>query len=141
MGRLLAIDFGRRRCGIAVTDLLRIAANPLCTVDTPRLNEFITDYISREPVDTIVVGFPTTMRGEPSDSMRYITPAVNRLRKLIAPTPVVFADERFTTVLAHRAMIDGGMKKSDRKAKRDIDAISASIILTDYIQSKQYSMQ
>lgn len=139
MGRLLAIDFGRRRCGIAVTDPLRIVANPLETVATPSLVDFVKAYIAAEDVDTVVVGYPTTMRGEPSDSMRYLTPAINRLRKVIAPVPVVFADERFTTALAHRAMIDGGMKKSDRRAKRDVDAISAAIILNDYLQSKQYN--
>ena len=137
MGRLMAIDMGRRRCGIAVTDPLRIVANPLTTVPTAELCERVVAYIAAEGLDGVVVGRPTDMHGRPSDSTRYIDPVVGRLRKLIAPVPVVYADERFTTVLARRAMIDGGMKKSDRRVKRDIDAISASILLNDYITYNQ----
>lgn len=137
MGRLLAIDFGRRRCGIAVTDPLRLVANPLDTVDTPRLIEFVQHYISREVVDAVIVGQPMQLNGQPSESMRYLTPAINRLRKLIAPVPVIFFDERFTSVLAHRAMLDGGMKKMDRRDKAVVDRISASIILNDYLNSRQ----
>jgi len=137
MGRLMAIDFGRRRCGIAVTDPLRIVANPLTTVATAELCDYVVRYIATEGLDAVVVGQPIDMHGRPSDSTRYIDPAVGRLRKLIAPVPVVYADERFTTVLARRAMIDGGMKKSDRRARRDIDAISASILLNDYLSSQQ----
>lgn len=135
MGRLLSIDFGRKRCGIAATDPLRIVANGLTTVATPDLITYIKEYVSREAVDTIIVGLPTTLRGEPSDSMRYLTPVINRLKKEIAPLPVVFYDERFTSVLAHRAMIDGGMKKSDRRDKAIVDEISATILLNDYLQS------
>lgn len=137
MGRLLSIDFGRKRCGIAVTDPLRIVANGLTTVATASLIQFVKDYISRETVDRIVVGLPTTLRGEPSESMRYLTPAINRLKKEIAPMEVVFYDERFTSVLAHRAMIDGGMKKMDRRDKAIVDEISATILLNDYLQSIQ----
>lgn len=111
MGRLLAIDFGRRRCGIAVTDPACIVANPLTTVETGSLIDFVTGYLRSEDVAEIVVGHPTTVRGEESETMRYLTPVINRLRKFVDPVPVVFFDERFTTVLAHRAMIDGGMKK------------------------------
>lgn len=135
MGRLLSIDFGRKRCGIAATDPLRIVANGLTTVATPDLITYIKEYVSREAVDTIIVGLPTTLRGEPSDSMRYLTPVINRLKKEIAPLPIVFYDERFTSVLAHRAMIDGGMKKSDRRDKAIVDEISATILLNDYLQS------
>ena len=137
MGRLISIDFGRKRCGIAATDLLRIVANGVATVPTSSLIGFIKDYISREPVDLIVVGQPTTMKGEPSDSMRYLTPVINRLSKDVAPLPIVFYDERFTSVLAHRAMIDGGMKKMARRDKAIVDEISATIILNDYLQSRQ----
>ncbi|MBJ2187063.1 MAG: Holliday junction resolvase RuvX [Muribaculaceae bacterium] len=136
MGRLLSIDFGRRRCGIAVTDPLRIVANGLTTVPTATLIQFVKDYLSKEPVDRIVVGLPTTLRGEPSESMRYLTPAINRLKKEIAPTEVVFFDERFTSAIAHRAMIDGGMKKMDRRDKAIVDEISATILLNDYLQSR-----
>jgi len=137
MGRLLSIDFGRKRCGIAVTDPLRIVANGLCTVATGSLIDFVKDYIGREAVDLIVVGLPTTMKGEPSDSMRYLTPVVNRLRKEVSPLPISFFDERFTSVLAHRAMIDGGMKKMARRDKAIVDEISATILLNDYLQSRQ----
>lgn len=137
MGRLLAIDFGRRRCGIAVTDPLRLVANPLDTVETGRLVEFVQGYLAREAVDAVIVGEPTQMNGQPSESMRYLTPAINRLRKLIAPVPIIFYDERFTSVLAHRAMLDGGMKKMDRRDKAVVDRISASIILNDYLNSRQ----
>ena len=136
MGRLLSIDFGRRRCGIVVTDPLRIVANGLTTVPTATLIQFVKDYLSKEPVDRIVVGLPTTLRGEPSESMRYLTPAINRLKKEIAPTEVVFFDERFTSAIAHRAMIDGGMKKMDRRDKAIVDEISATILLNDYLQSR-----
>lgn len=135
MGRLLSIDFGRKRCGIAVTDPLRIVANGLTTVPTGQLIEFVKKYIAAETVDRIVVGHPTTLRGEPSESMRYLTPVINRLRKEVAPLEVVFFDERFTSAIAHRAMIDGGMKKSDRRDKAIVDEISATILLNDYLQS------
>lgn len=135
----MSIDFGRKRCGIAVTDTLQIAANGLTTVPTAELADFVSSYIIKEAVDAIIVGKPTTMRGEPSESMRYLTPAINRLSKLVAPVPVIFYDERFTSVLAHRAMIDGGMRKMARRDKAVVDEISASIILNDYLQSKTYN--
>ena len=136
MGRLLAIDYGKRRCGIAVTDSLRIAANPLTTVETGKLIEFVTDYCRTNDVDAVVVGKPMNLNGEPSASMASLTPMFNRLRKLLSPKAVVMFDERFTSVLAHKAMIDGGMKKSDRRDKARVDSIAATIILNDYLQSK-----
>ena len=139
MGRYLSIDYGRKRCGIAVTDTARIIASGLTTVQTCTLEKFLSDYMATETVDRIIVGLPTTMRGEPSESMRYITPAVNRLKKLFPNTPIEFFDERFTSVLAHRSMLDSGMKKSDRRDKAVVDEISATIILNDYLQSIQNS--
>lgn len=138
MGRIISIDYGRKRCGIAVTDPCRIVATGLATVATAELIEFIKSYAGREQVDLIVVGLPTTMRGEPSDSMRYITPGINRLRKEMPGIEIEFFDERFTSVLAHKAMLDGGMKKMDRRDKAIVDEISATIILNDYLQSKTY---
>ena len=136
MGRILGIDYGRKRTGVAVTDTLKIVASNLATVPTHTLLQFIMDYIAREPVERIVVGLPTQLNGEPSESMKYITPFVNRLRKqLPADLPVVMYDERFTSTIAHQAMIDGGMKKSDRRDKSRVDAIAATIILNDYLQS------
>lgn len=139
MGRLLAIDYGRRRCGIAVTDTLRIVATALQTVETRSLEKFLTDYTSREPVDRIIVGLPTDMHGQPSDSMRYITPAIGRLRKALPDIPVEFFDERFTSVLAHRGMIDSGLPRMRRRSKDAVDRMAATIILNDYLQSRQYT--
>lgn len=136
MGRLLSIDFGRRRCGIAVTDPLRIAAGGLTTVATADLIDFVKDYIAREGVDRVIVGLPTTLRGEPSESQRYLTPVINRLRKVIAPVEITFYDERFTSALAHQAMLQGGLRKTARRDKALVDEISATIILNDYLQSK-----
>ena len=136
MGRILGIDYGRKRTGVAVTDPLKIVASNLATVPTHTLMDFIMDYIAREQVERIVVGLPTQLNGEPSESMKYITPFVNRLRKqLPEDLPVVMYDERFTSTIAHQAMIDGGMKKSDRRDKSRVDAIAATIILNDYLQS------
>lgn len=140
MGRLLSIDFGRKRCGIAVTDPLRIVATGLTTVDTAQLTAFVKRYLATEGADAIVVGLPTTVTGEPSESMRYLTPAIARMRKEIGDkTPVIFFDERFTSVLAHRAMLDGGMKKMARRDKAVVDEISATIILNDFLQSRMYA--
>ena len=113
----MAIDFGRKRCGIAVTDVLRIVANGLTTVPTASLPAFVADYCSKETVDAIVVGEPRDMKGNPSESQRFITPALARLRKAVPDMPVVLFDERFTSVLAHRAMIDGGLSKMARRDK------------------------
>lgn len=136
MARLLAIDYGRRRCGIAVTDPLQLVANALTTVRTCDLEKFLLDYIGTEAVERIIIGLPTTMRGEASESMRYIVPAVNRLRKILPGIVIEQYDERFTSVLAHRAMIDGGMKKMQRRDKAVVDRISASIILNDYLTAR-----
>lgn len=138
MGRILAIDFGRRRCGIAVTDPACIVGGALETVDTGRLVDFVTAYVGANPVDRIIVGYPRTVRGEDSDSMRFLTPVINRLRKNVGEIPVEFFDERFTSVLAHKAMIDGGMGKTARRDKAVVDKISASIILNDYLNSRRY---
>ena len=115
---------------------MQIVAGNLATVPSHTLLKFIKDYIARETVDRIVIGQPVQLNGEPSESMKYITPFVNRLRKELPLLPVVMYDERFTSVIAHQAMIDGGMKKSDRRDKSRVDAIAATIILNDYLQSK-----
>lgn len=135
MGRILGIDYGRKRTGVAVTDPLGIVAGNLATVPTHTLMQFIQDYIGREQVDRIVIGNPMQLNGQPSESMKYITPFVNKLRKVLPDMPVVMYDERFTSTIAHQAMIDGGMKKSDRRDKSRVDAIAATIILNDYLQS------
>ena len=137
MGRIIAIDYGKKRSGIAVTDTLKIVANGLTTVPTHTLSDFIKNYIASESVEKIIVGLPKQMNNQPSENMRYIQPFVNRLRKEIPEIPVEMYDERFTSVLAHRAMIDGGMKKVARRDKAIVDEISATIILNDYLESSQ----
>ena len=136
MGRILAIDFGRKRTGIAVTDTLQLIANGLATVATAQLMDFLKAYVAKESVELIVVGQPKQMDNTPSESMRYLKPFLARLAKEIPEMPVVMYDERFTSTLAHKAMIDGGMKKSDRRDKARVDSIAATIILNDYLQSK-----
>ncbi len=138
MGRILAIDYGRRRTGIAVTDTLQIVANGLTTVPTHELIGFLKQYVQKETVDKIVVGQPKQMNNQPSESMRYIEPFLRQLAKQLPQIPVEMYDERFTSVLAHRAMLDGGMKKSARRDKAIVDEISATIILNDYLESKKY---
>ncbi len=140
MGRLIAIDYGRKRCGIAVTDALRIVATGLTTVPTSGLVDFVKKYMADEQVDAIIVGKPVTLQGEPSESMRYITPGIAKLRAALpADTEILFWDERFTSTLAHRAMLDGGMRKSRRRDKAIVDEMAATIILNDYLQSKSYN--
>lgn len=138
MGRLMAIDFGRKRCGIAVTDSLRIVATGLATVPTASLIDFVKNYVAREPVDYIVVGEPRDLRGNPSESQRFMRPAIARLRKALPDMGIVFYDERFTSVLAHRAMIDGGLPKMARRDKALVDEMSATIILNDFLESKNF---
>lgn len=138
MGRVMAIDYGRRRCGVAVTDPLRIAANGLPTVRACDLEKFITDYCSRETVDRILVGEPRTMSGQESESMRYIKPFVSRLRKLMPDMPVEMVDERFTSVQAHRDMLTAGFKKHDRQRKELADEMSAVLILTAWLENNSY---
>ena len=132
----MGIDYGRKRTGVAVTDPLQIVAGNLATVPTHTLLQFIKDYMAHEVVDRIVVGKPTQLNGQPSESMKFITPFVERLKKELPDMPVVMYDERFTSTIAHQAMIDGGMKKSDRRDKSRVDAIAATIILNDYLQSR-----
>ena len=138
MGRILGIDYGRKRCGIAVTDPLKIIANGLTTVPAHTLIYFLQDYTKKESVEKIIVGLPKQLNGNPSESMNYITPFLNRLRKVLPDIPVEMYDERFTSTLAHKAMLDGGMKKKDRQNKEIVDTIAASIILNDYLQSNKF---
>lgn len=138
MGRILGIDYGRKRCGIAVTDPLKIIANGLTTVPSHTLIDFLQDYTKKENVEKIIVGLPKQLNGTPSESMNYITPFLNRLRKVLPDIPVEMYDERFTSTIAHKAMLDGGMKKKDRQNKEIVDTIAASIILNDYLQSNKF---
>lgn len=137
MARIIAIDYGRRRCGVAVTDVLQIAANPLPVVRTCDLLNFLREYCVSEPVERILMGEPRQMNGEESESMRYIKPFLGQLRKQLPEIPVEMVDERFTSVIAHRDMLAGGFKKSDRQRKGFADEMSAAIILTTWLESRR----
>ena len=136
MGRILAIDYGRKRTGLAVTDALRITANPLLTIETKNLIEWLQTYFAAEQVDEVVIGHPTQMNGQESESMNYTRPFIGVFKKTFPMMPITMYDERFTSVLAHRAMIEGGMKKKDRQNKAVVDKLAACIILEDYLESK-----
>lgn len=137
MGRILAIDYGKKRSGIAVSDILQLIANGLTTVPTHTLLDFVLSYVSNERVDRIIVGLPKQMNNELSDNMKNIEPFVRSLKKRLPDIPVEFVDERFTSVLAQRAILAGGVKKKDRQNKALVDEVSATIILQSYIESKK----
>lgn len=137
MGRILSIDYGRKRCGIAVTDILQISANGLPTVRSCDLMQFIKEYCRNEPVDKILVGEPRDMRGNPSESMRYITPFIGKLRKELPNMTIEMVDERFTSTIAHREMLAAGFRKSQRQEKGRADEMAAVLILTQYLQNRR----
>lgn len=138
MSRILSIDYGQKRTGLAVTDTLQMIANGLTTVETKNLETYLADYMAKEDVCTIVVGLPRQTNGEYSENMKRIEPFVNRLRKLYPDKNIEMYDERFTSVLAHQAMLTGGLKKKDRQNKGLVDQISATIILQDYMESRMF---
>ena len=135
MSRLIAIDYGTKRTGLAVTDPLGIIASPLETVETKQLERYLADYFKREDVATIVVGYPRQMNGQPSETMRYIEPLIGRLRHAYPEKRVVAYDERFTSVLAQRTIRESGIGKMARRDKSLVDKVSAAIILQDYMAS------
>ena len=140
MSRIIAIDYGKKRTGIAVTDILQIIANGLTTVPTTELMDFLLNYVAKEPVERIIVGHPKQMNNEDSENMKRIVPFVNLLKKKLPQIPVELVDERFTSVLAHQAMLDGGLKKKARQDKAMVDEISATIILQSYLESKKFKL-
>lgn len=135
MSRILAIDYGTRRTGIAVSDPLQLIAGGLATVETRQLERWLADYFAREEVSTIVLGKPAQMDGTPSETWRFIEPLAARLRKAWPDKEVTFYDERFTSVLAHRAMLESGIGRMARRDKALVDKISATIILQSYMDS------
>lgn len=137
MARLLSIDYGKKRTGIAVSDPLQLIANGLTTVETSKLFDFLAAYLQKEAVEGIVVGLPKQMNNELSENMKRIEPFVNRLRKIYPHIPVEYFDERFTSMMAQQTMIDGGLKKKNRRNKALVDEISATIILQGYMESKK----
>lgn len=137
MSRILAIDYGKKRVGIAVSDPSQLIAGGLTTVDSQQVLTFLVKYLATESVECIVVGLPKQMNNMPSESMKYITPFVNSLKNKFPHVRVEFFDERFTSVLAHKTMLAGGLKKKDRQNKALVDEISATIILQDYMESQR----
>ena len=134
MARILSIDYGRKRTGLAVTDPLQLIAGGLATVSTSELFDWLKDYIAREPVERIVIGEPRQPNGEPSENMARVQEFVNRWRRAMPAIPIELYDERYPSVLAHQAMLDGGLKKKARQNKAIVDEISATIILQDYMR-------
>jgi putative Holliday junction resolvase len=137
VARILSIDYGKKRTGLAVTDPLQLIAGGLATVSTSTLFDYLKQYVAQESVERIVIGEPRQPNGEPSENLERVRQFVNRWRKAMPDIPIEFYDERFTSVLAHQAMIDGGLKKKARQDKALVDEISATIILQDYMRSRK----
>ena len=137
MGRIMAIDYGRKRTGLAVTDELQLIATGLTTVETHKLMPFLDDYLKKESVERFVVGEAKHMDNTPSESAQYIEPFVDTLRKRYPSVPVDRIDERFTSKMAFQSMIDGGLSRKQRQNKALIDTVSAVLILQNYMQAKE----
>lgn len=137
MARILSIDYGKKRTGLAVTDPLQIIAGGLATVSTSELFDYLNDYISREPVACIVIGEPYQTNGEPSENLQRVRQFIKRWQKAHPDIPIETYDERFTSVLAHQTMLEGGLKKKDRQNKALVDEISATIILQSYMEAQR----
>ncbi|NDV58370.1 Holliday junction resolvase RuvX [Bacteroides sp. 519] len=140
MGRILAIDYGRKRSGVAVSDCLQITANGLDTIATHLLLDYIINYVVVENVEEIVIGKPKQMNYEDSENFKRIEIFVGTLKKRLPDIPIIYVDERFTSVLAQRTMLDAGLKKKDRQNKALVDKISATIILQSYLESKDLQL-
>ena len=139
MARIVSIDYGKKRTGLAVTDPLQLIAGGLATVSTSTLFEYLTQYVAKEPVERIVIGEPRQPNGQPSENLARVQQFVNRWRKAMPQIPIEYFDERFTSVLAHQAMLEGGLKKKARQDKALVDEISATIILEDYMHSRKFN--
>ena len=137
MARILSIDYGKKRTGIAVTDPLQLIAGGLATVSTSELFDWLKGYIAKESVERIVIGEPRQPNGQPSENLQRVQQFVSRWRKAVPEVPVEYYDERFTSVLAHQAILQGGLKKKARQDKALVDEISATIILEDYLRSRK----
>ena len=140
MGRILAIDYGKKRTGIAVTDPLQLIAGGLATVSTSELFEFLARYVAQEQVERIVVGKPMQPNGSPSENMARVEQFVARWRKQYPSIPIEYYDERYTSVLAHRTIIESGIRKKERRDNKGlVDTISATILLQDWMESQKYN--
>jgi len=137
LARLLAIDYGRKRVGLAVTDPMQIIANGLDTVAAKDVLDYLIKYVQTEPVECFVVGYPKQLNNEDSESMRYIKPFLGKLKNKFPDIPIEMVDERFTSKIAFQTMIDGGLKKKQRQNKALVDKVSATIILQSYMEAKR----
>lgn len=137
MARLVAVDYGKKRTGLAVTDPLQIVPGGLATVATGALFDYLKTYASHEPVERIIIGEPRQTNGQPSENHARVMQFVSNWRKAMPEIPIELFDERFTSVLAHRAMIDGGLGRMARRNKALVDEISATIILQDYMSARR----
>ncbi len=137
MSRILAIDYGRKRVGVAVTDPLQMIASGLTTVPAHEILSFLSDYFLKEAVECVVLGYPLKMNNEESESMKYVKQFATAFKRKFPLVPLEYEDERYTSKMAVRAMIEGGMKKKDRRKKENIDKISAAIILQSYLASRE----
>ena len=133
MGRILSIDYGKKRTGLAVTDPLKIIASGLTTVDTPTLMGFLKEYISKEPVEQIIIGMPSNLDDSPTHATPLVKSFIQQLNKTFPTIPVAEVDERYTSKMASRAMVEMGMKKKQRQNKAMVDEIAATILLQEYL--------
>ncbi len=138
MGRILAIDYGMKRTGLAVTDPMRIIATALDTVESGKLIDYLKTYFAREAVDEVVIGMPKRLNNQDSEIAPLVRKFVEQFQKIFPEKPVALADERFTSAQAHRTMVTGGMSKKDRQVKGNVDKVSATLILQNYMQSKGF---
>jgi len=137
MARILSLDYGKKRTGVAVTDPLQIIASGLTTVNTQQLFDFLKDYISKEVVEKIIIGLPYQLDGSPTDATASVLHCIRRLKNSFPTIPVVSVDEQFSSKMASRAMLDMGLKKKDRQKKGLVDEIAATLLLQEYMQSNQ----
>ncbi len=138
MGRILSIDYGNKRVGLAVTDPLQIIATRLTTVSAEEIWGYLSEYFEREVVELVLVGYPKQLNNEPSEAIRYINPFLKKFQILYPTMPLKLMDERFSSKLAFQTMIDAGVKKKDRQNKATIDGVSATIILQSYLEGKKF---
>ena len=138
MGRILSIDYGNKRVGLAVTDPLKIIATRLTTVSSNEIWEYLADYFTREEVELVLVGYPRQLNNQPSEAIRYINPFLKKFQQIYKEMPLKLMDERFSSKMAFQAMIDAGVKKMDRQNKATIDGVSATIILQSYLEEQKY---
>ena len=138
MGRILSIDDGNKRVGLAVTDPLKIIATRLTTVSSNEIWQYLADYFAREEVELVLVGYPRQLNNQPSEAIRYINPFLKKFQQIYKEMPLRLMDERFSSKMAFQAMIDAGVKKMDRQNKATIDGVSATIILQSYLEEQKF---